>query len=48
VSNLFGYDFSVEYLQGKANTITHTLLRHDEDCAMALVLSTFTLFNDLC
>jgi hypothetical protein len=49
VSKLFGYDSSVEYLPGKVNTVADALPRRDEDCAMALVLSspTFTLFNDL-
>jgi hypothetical protein len=49
VSKLFGYDFSVEYLLGKANTVVDALSRHDEDSAMALALSspTFALFDDL-
>jgi hypothetical protein len=46
----FGYDFHVEYLLGKANTIAVTLSQQDEDCAMALALSSpaFTLFGNLC
>jgi hypothetical protein len=49
VSKLFGYDFSVEYLLGKANTVVDALSWHDEDSAMALALSspTFALFDDL-
>jgi hypothetical protein len=38
VSKLFGYDFSVEYLPGKANMVVDALSRRDEDCAMALAL----------
>jgi hypothetical protein len=48
-SKLFVYDFSVEYPAGKANTVANALSRRDEDCVMALTLSspTFTLFDDL-
>jgi hypothetical protein len=49
VSKLFGYAFHVEYLAGKANTVTNTLSRRDEHSAMALPLSspTFELYNEL-
>jgi hypothetical protein len=49
VSKLFGYDFSVEYLPGKANTVVDALSRRDEHSAMALPLSspTFELYNEL-
>jgi hypothetical protein len=39
VSKLFGYDFRVEYLPGKANTVTDALSHRDEHSAMALPLS---------
>jgi hypothetical protein len=49
VSKLFGYDFHVEYLPGKANTAFNALPCHDEHSAMALPLSspTFELYNEL-
>jgi hypothetical protein len=49
VSKLFGYDFRVEYLPGKANTVANALSRRDEHSAMALPLSspTFELYNEL-
>jgi hypothetical protein len=42
VSKLFGYDFFIEYLPGKPNTIADALSRHDEVWAMALTLSSVT------
>jgi hypothetical protein len=49
VSKLFGYDFRVEYLPGKANTAADALSRRDEHSAMVLPLSspTFELHNEL-
>jgi hypothetical protein len=49
VSKLFGYDFRVEYLPGKANTAADALSHRDEHSAMALPLSspTFELYNEL-
>jgi hypothetical protein len=49
VSQLFGYDFHVEYLPDKANTGADALSHCDEHSAMALPLSspTFIMYDKL-
>jgi hypothetical protein len=49
VSKLFGYDFRVEYMSGKANTIADALSNHDEHSAVELPLSspTFVMCDEL-
>jgi hypothetical protein len=49
VSKLFGYDFSVEYRQGKLNVVVDALSRRTEDSMAANVLSspTFDLYDQL-
>jgi hypothetical protein len=46
---LFGFDFRVDYLSGKSNTVTDALSCCDKHSAMALPLSspTFELYNEL-
>jgi hypothetical protein len=49
VSKLFGYDFIVEYRQGKLNTVADALSQRTEDMAVHSLLSpTFALYNQLC
>jgi hypothetical protein len=49
LSKLFGFDFRVEYLSGKASTVADALSCRDKHSAMALPLSspTFELYNEL-
>jgi hypothetical protein len=49
VSELFGYDFTVEYQQGKFNVVTDALSRHDVDSLAAHAISTpsFLLYDQL-
>jgi hypothetical protein len=50
VSKLFGYDFIVEYRQGKLNVVADSLSRCIEDSMATHSLSspTFTLYDQLC
>jgi hypothetical protein len=49
VSKLFGYDFAVEYRQGKFNVVADALSRRNEDCMEVHALSSpsFVLYDQL-
>jgi hypothetical protein len=49
VSKLFGYDFAVEYRQGKFNVVTDALSQHNEDVMAAHAVSSpsFVLYDQL-
>jgi hypothetical protein len=49
MSKLFGYDFSVEYRQGKMNVVADTLSQRDEATIVSHALSSpsFVVYNTL-